>query len=129
MNRRILILFLIISGFVQAQDIRSQLSGEWYTCNKSDFYVCDTIILQRDSCIIHYEHNGNNLTILVRFEFSEDHFSIFKNSEVIGGGTYYNYWNIKNDSIIYIGFNENDIHEEYQILVLNSDKMTLIKKK
>ncbi|MGV6861302.1 MAG: hypothetical protein ACWA41_05995 [Putridiphycobacter sp.] len=129
MNRRILILFLLISGFVQSQDIQSQLSGEWFSCNKRDFNVGDTIILQRDSCIINYEHNGNNLSIQVSFEFSEDHFSIYKNSGVVAGGTNYNYWKIKNDSMIYIGFDENDIHEEYKILVLESDRMTLIKKK
>ena len=129
MNRRILILFLLISGFVQSQNIQSQISGEWFSCNTRVFNVGDTVFLQRDSCIINYEHNGSNFSIQVIFEFSNDHFSIYKNSGVIAGGTYFNYWNIINDSMIYIGFDENDIHEEYQILVLESNKMTLIKKK
>jgi len=128
MNSRILIAFLFISGFVNSQDSQNPILGEWFSCEKRDFSRGDTINLQRDSCTIKYENKGTDFSIQVRFEFAKDHFSIHKNSGVLGGGSYHHYWEIIDGTTILIGFDANEIIEQYEILRMNSHNLTLLKR-
>lgn len=129
MNSKILILFLFISGFVKSQNVQNPIIGEWFSCDKREFNIGDTIDLQRDTCFVKYVHNGNSFSMQVSFEFAKDHFSIHKNSGVIGGGSYKHYWVIKDETTILIGFDENEINEQYEVLTMNSQKLILVKLK
>ena len=128
MNKIFLLLFLLISLFGNSQESSGKINGEWFSCDKRDFNIGDTIYLDRDSCLVNYEHNGNEFEIQVSFEFAKNHFSIFKNSGVIAGGTYYKYWELKSENLILTGNSKNDIIEKYVILDLSPTKMVLIKK-
>lgn len=129
MNIKILVLFLIISGFANSQQDQNSIIGEWFSCTQRDYNVGDTINLQRDSCVINYEHKAMQFKIQVSFAFAKNHFSLYKNSGVIEGGTYYRYWEIKNGTSIFIGIDENEILEQYEILSMNSYELILLKMK
>lgn len=119
--------FLSVTG--KSQDSSATISGVWFSCEKRNFYVGETISLKRDSCCINYEHNGNHFQIQVTFEFEKNYFSFYSETKILAVGSHYSYWELKNKNIIFIGHNENNIVEKYRILSLDANKLILLKMK
>ncbi|XOV68713.1 MAG: hypothetical protein ACFHU9_05940 [Fluviicola sp.] len=118
---------LFITTLTIAQDGNNAIAGEWFRCDDYKLAAGDTLVLQGDSCIIHYEHKSGNFTIQVVFEFAKDHFSMHSYSEVIGGSSYHHYWEITEDSHVIIGSNKNEIFEQYELLEIGPMRLTLRK--
>lgn len=125
----ILIVFLFLTSGVFSQDKPAAIMGNWFSCEKRDFNVGDTIKLERDSCFIYYEYNGNQFHVQVVFEFENNHFSVYSQNDVISSGSWLRYWEVNNENTILIGDNQDSILEEYQMLHFADREMTLLKKK